>query len=402
MPTFTYKARNATGEQVVGTLVAETSAAAARMLDERALLPVQVDELRLSQQSFLTGGTRRIGASKVGVIYEQLADLLRAGVPMLRSLDVLSKQTTHVGLARVLREVHDEVAGGDALADAMSKHPHAFPELHVSMVRAGEKGGFVEDVLTRLSDFITRQDELRNKLVGALIYPCVLMVGLLGAVSFLMVFVVPRIRQIIPDTDLPTASQIVFFTSDLIRDRFLTLGGVLLVIIVAVVGFFQSTAGKRLWARLQLELPVFGKVYTMVALCRFCRIFGTLLAAGIPILQALRIAKDSAGNLILAESIDKASENVRGGQTLAGPLAASKLFPPSIVNMIAVAEESNTLEKVLVEIANTQEARTARQIDLAVRLLEPLLLFVMAVVVGFIALALMLPILQMSAQGLKR
>lgn len=402
MPTFTYKARNATGEQVVGTLVAETSAAAARMLDERSLLPVAVDELRLSQQSFLTGGTRRIGASKVGVIYEQLADLLRAGVPMLRALDVLSKQTTHVGLARVLREVHDEVAGGDALADAMSKHPHAFPELHVSMVRAGEKGGFVEDVLTRLSDFITRQDELRNKLVGALIYPCVLLVGLLGAVSFLMVFVVPRIRQIIPDTDLPTASKIVFYTSDVIRDRFLTLGGVLLVIIVAVVGFFQSTAGKRLWARLQLELPVFGRVYTMVALCRFCRIFGTLLAAGIPILQALRIAKDSAGNLILAESIDKASENVRGGQTLAGPLAASKLFPPAIVNMIAVAEESNTLEKVLVEIANTQEARTARQIDLSVRLLEPLLLFVMAVVVGFIALALMLPILQMSAQGLKR
>lgn len=400
MPTFSYRARNALGEQVTGSLVADTPLAAARLLGERALLPTSVDEVK-AQKSVFTGGARRVSSSKVGVLYEQLADLLRAGVPVLRALSVLSKQASAPALKIVLREVHDGVAGGDTLADAMDKHPHAFQTLHVSMIRAGEKGGFLEDVLTRLSEFVARQDELRNKFIGSLIYPCVLLLGGIAAVTLLMIIVVPRIRDLLSAQDLPLASIIVFAVSDLIAAHYMAMGGVLLVVVLGVYAFFQSQVGRDVMAFLQLHTPGFGKIYTMVALCRFCRIFGTLLANGIPMLHALRIARDATGNKILGAAIDRAVESVSKGELLATPLAASRVFPLAMLDMISVAEESNTLEKVLVEIANTQEARTARQIDLFVRLLEPLLLLVMGMLVMFIAVALLLPILRMATSGLK-
>jgi len=401
MPTFAYKARSQTGESVNGTLVADTCIAAARMLDERSLLPVQIDEVRLAGRSILTGRTRRISASKIGVLYEQLADLLRAGVPVLRALNVLSKAAGAPALAAVLREVHDEVAGGQTLADALEKHPHAFAPLHAAMIRAGEKGGFLEDVLTRLSDFVQRQDALRNKFIGSMIYPCVLLAGALGAVTLLMLFVVPRIRSLLEAQDLPWASRIVFGISDALREQYLAIGGVLLLAGVLLAAFLHSEVGRGYWAQLQLYAPGIGNIYTMVALCRFCRIFGTLLANGIPILHALRIAKDSAGNPILARAIEQAAESVSAGESLATPLARSRVFPPAMLDMIAVAEESNTLEKVLVEIADTQEARTARQIDLFVRLIEPMMLLIMGMMVMFIAVALLLPIVRMATAGIR-
>ncbi len=399
MPTFAYRARDAEGQEVRGTLVADSPMAAARMLDDRTLYPVEVSELPSAGRSILGGGPRRVSLSKVGVIYEQLADLLRAGVPVLRALSVLSQQASTQALARVLREVHDDVAGGETLADAMDKHPHVFPHLHVAMIRAGEKGGFLEDVLSRLSDFVIRQDELRNKFIGSMIYPCVLLVGALGVVTGLMTFVVPRIKSLLMNQELPWASKVVFGLSDLISQHLLPLTAAVAMFGIALYGFVQSQTGRRLWAQAQLRAPGIGRIYTMVSLCRFCRVFGTLLANGIPMLQALRIAKDSTGNPILAETIEKAAESVSAGEPLTRPLAASKVFPPALIDMLAVAEESNTLEKVLLQIAETQEARTARQIDLFVRLLEPLLLLMMGVMVMFIAVALLLPIVRMATAG---
>lgn len=402
MATFAYKARGADGQAVNGMLVADSQVAAARMLDERALLPIEVEEVKAQGTSILTGKARRISQSRVGVIYEQLADLLRAGVPVLRALNVLAKQSGGSGLSRVLREVHDAVAGGDTLADAMDRHPQAFRPLHVSMIRAGEKGGFIEDVLSRLSEFIARQDALRNKFVGSMIYPCILLLAGLGAVTGLMLFVVPRIRELLESQpNLPAPTKIVFFASAIVGEHYVAMLAVVAVLVFAVVGFFQSALGKRAWATLQIRTPGVGKVYTMVSLCRFCRIFGTLLANGIPMLSALKISRDSTGNAILAETIDQAAEAVNRGDPLTAPLSASGLFPPAMIDMIAVAEESNTLEKVLVEISNTQEERTGRQIDLLVRMLEPLMLLVMGVMVMFIAIALLVPILQMATSGMK-
>ncbi len=401
MPTFAYKARNATGAQVRGNLLAESALAAARILDERSLLPTEIEEQRPESRSLLTGRSRRVSLTKVGLMYEQLADLLRAGVPILRALEVLSQQSTSAALSRVVREVREDVSGGDSLADAMKKHGHAFPELHASMVRAGEKGGFLEDVLQRLSEFVSRQDALKNKFIGALIYPCVLLAGALGAVTFIMAYVVPKIRTVLQGQDLPLPTRVVFGVSDTMRDHGLFLLGGIVVVILVIVGYFRSAAGQALWSRVQLRLFGFGKIYTMVAICRFCRVFGTMLANGIPILQSLKISKDSTGNTVLAAAIDEAAESVRAGESLARPLASSGVFPPAIVDMIAVAEESNSLDKVLVEIANTQEERTARQIDFTMRMLEPLLLMFMGGMIAFIAIALLVPILKMSSGGLR-
>jgi len=293
----------------------------------------------------------------------------------------------------------DNVRG--TLADAMDRHPHAFVHLHVSMIRAGEKGGFLEEVLTRVSEFVRRQDELRNKFIGSMIYPCILLLGGLTAITVVMMVVVPKIRPLLEAQQLPWPTKVVFGVSDLLREQYLGVLGVVLVVMVVVAGFFQSALGRRLWSQLQLRAVGIGKIYTMVALCRFCRIFGTLLANGIPIISALRISKDSTGNEILAEAIEKAAESVTSGEALATPLAKSKVFPPTMMDMISVAEESNTLEKVLIGIADTQEARTARQIDLFVRLLEPFMLLIMGMMVLFIALALLLPILRMATSGFR-
>jgi len=401
MPTFAYKARSNTGEQVNGTVVADTAAAAARVLDERTLLPIEVREVKAAGRSIFTGGARRISASKISILYEQLADLLRAGVPVLRAIQVLGKQSSVHGLARVLREVHDDVSGGATLADAMDRHPNAFSPLHVSMIRAGEKGGFLEEVLARVSEFIRRQDDLKNKFLGSMIYPCILLGVGFTAIVFIMSFVVPRIRQLLEQQELPLPSRIVFALSDGLAQHYVALTGVVLAVIIILVGFFQTEAGKDAWARIQLRMWGIGPIYTMVALCRFCRIFGTLLANGIQILHALRIAKDSTGNCILADAIDQASDAVGAGESLTTPLMKSAVFPPAMLDMIAVAEESNTLDRVLVEIADTQETRTARQLDLFVRLLEPLMLLLMGAMLLFIAIALLLPILRMATSGIR-
>lgn len=402
MPTFSYRARDLSGQETQGTLVADTVAAATRLLGDRSLMPVAVEEVQTAERSLLTGRARRVKLAKVGLMYEQLADLLRAGVPMLRALSVLCEQSASPALSRVLRELREDVSGGDSLADAMARHPHAFPELHASMIRAGEKGGFLEDVLSRLAEFVHRQDTLRNKFIGAMIYPCVLLMGAIGAVVFIMTFVVPGMRGVLSGQNLPWATKVVFGISDALRQHYLAILGVVVVAVFAIAGYLKSAMGKAIMARVKLRAPGFGRVYTMVSLCRFCRVFGTLLANGIPILQSLKIAKDSTGNPILADVVDRAAENVRHGEPLAAPLAASKVFPPVIVDMISVAEESNTLDKVLVEIAETQEQRTAQQIDFVVRLLEPLMLLVMGVMIGFIAIALLLPILLMATSGLKQ
>ncbi|MEW6198656.1 MAG: type II secretion system F family protein [Planctomycetota bacterium] len=401
MPTFAYRARNATGQEVRGTLLADSAMAAARMLDERSLLPVEVEEQAARERSVLTGRARRVSLSKVGQMYEQLADLLRAGVPIMRALEVLGQQASSPALARILREVRDDVSGGDALADAMRRHPHAFPELHAAMVRAGEKGGFLEDVLARLSEFVARQDALKNKFIGALIYPCVLLFGAIGAVAFIMTYVVPKIRAVLEGQALPLPTRVVFAISDVLRDHGLWLVGGLVLVVIGAVAFLQSQAGQAVRSRLQLRMIGVGKIYTMISICRFCRVLGTMLSNGIPILQSLKISKDSTGNAILADAIDEAAESVRAGESLARPLSSAGVFPPAIVDMIAVAEESNTLDKVLVEIANTQEERTARQIDFTMRMLEPLLLLLMGVMIAFIAIALLVPILRMATTAMK-
>ena len=401
MPTFTYQARTVDGKTVAGVLTAESQQAALRSLDERALFPIEVVEGGQAAKSILPGRRKKLKLRVLATFYSQFADLLRAGVPVLRALDVLARQKSNALLTEILNEVHDDVAGGESLADAMVKHPNAFSDLHIAMIRAGERGGFLEDVLARVSQFTERQDELRNKLIGSMIYPCILVTAGIGVVTFLMSFVVPKIRPVLDRRgSLPVMTSALFHVCDFFSGTGgVFLGVALLLFVVGLASYVRTEAGRRMFDRFKLRAPIVGKIMTMVAICRFCRILGTMLQNGVPILQALRISKESAGNVVLAEEIDKATDSVTKGETVAGPLGASGLFPLDVIDMIAVAEESNTMDRVLVQIADANEARTARQIDIGVRLLEPLMLLVMAVMVLFIALALLVPIMTSSSRG---
>ena len=395
VPSYSYKAVGTDGQPVTGVLTAENYQVALRMLDEQALYPVKVSE-GVEDARNVIGGRRRVKARDLTTLYSQMADLLRAGVPMMRSLDVLSRQDTKGLLPQIVRELRENVAGGMSLGDAMGKHPRVFSPLHASMVRAGEQGGFLEDVLERIAAFSEKQDELRNKVVGAMIYPCILVVVGTGVVLLIMLVVVPKIRQFLRPETFNPLTVAVFFVVDLIKDHYLVMLLAIAAVIAGINALVRTAAGKRAWERFKLRAPLLGNVFTMVAICRFCRILGTMLHNGVPILQALKISKDSAGNQILAEVIEEAADSVKKGAALSSPLGECGLFPPVVVDMIAVAEESNNLETVLVQIADTNEARTARAIDLAVRIIEPILLAIMASLVFCIAVALLLPILTMG------
>ena len=395
MPSYTYRAISEAGQPVSGVLTAENYQVALRQLEEQSLFPVKVSEGVASKGGLF--GKRRVKGAHLTVFYGQLADLLRAGVPMLRSLDVLAKQGASGVLSQAVRELREDVAGGMSLGDAMGKHPLVFSELHASMVRAGESGGFLEDVLQRIAIFSERQDELKNKLIGSMIYPCILVT--LGGMVLLaiMMFLVPKIRDHLRVESFNILTHLVFGIYDAVAAHFVMILLGLGAVFAGVSAYFKSESGRRVWEKFKLRAPMFGKIFTMMAVCRFCRILGTMLHNGVPILNALRISKDSAGNRILADVIGEAADSVRKGASLSQPLGESGLFPTDIVSMISVAEESNNLEIVLVQIADTNEVRTARQVDLAVRVLEPLLLVWMAGNVLVILLALLLPMLSMGS-----
>jgi len=396
MPTFRYIARDDLGADQGGTLVADSEPAAVRMLDDRGLYTVGLWEQEVTVSTLAI--SRRVKLADLSGFYNQLGDLLGGGVPMLRALDVLSRQKAGF-LGAVLRELREDVAGGAALADAMDKHTLAFPELHVGMVRAGEQGGFLEPVLHRLALFVEQRDQLRSKIIGSMIYPVFLLVAGLTVVLVVTTYFMPKLQPLFEGTDLPVLTTVVMAFANGLRTYFwLVLLGLLLAATVTLP-YLRSTAGRRRLDRAWLRAPVVGPIFLMLAVCRFSRVLGTLLTNGVPMLDALNISQESAGNSVVADVIADAAEAVRSGKSLAQTLQASDLFPADIVDIIAVAEQTNTLDKVLVDLAERHEQRISRKVDTAVRMLEPVMLLIVFAMVVVIAMALLLPILRMSFSG---
>jgi len=275
--------------------------------------------------------------------------------------------------------------------------PTVFKPLQVAMVRAGERGGFLEQVLADLALYLERQDQLRSRIIGYLIYPMVIaLVGVI-VVSCILVLLVPQFKPIFEGMDLPLPSRVLFAASDMVSVYWpITLLG-LVMTAIALALYIRTDSGGAMWSKVQLKIPVAGHAMRMVAITRFCRILGTLLNAGVPLLQALEISRDAAGVPVLAKSIDGAAESVRHGNGLTGPLRASGLFPAQLLEMIAVAEESNQLEKTLLKISDTVERRTNQQVDSVVKLIEPVILVVLASVILFVAIGLLYPIFSMSS-----
>jgi general secretion pathway protein F/type IV pilus assembly protein PilC len=399
MPDFQYVARELSGTQVTGVLTAGSQQEALSSLAARQLFPVQVDLAESAKQEQKFVG-RRVKARQLAIFYGQLADLLKSGVPLLRSLELLEAQAVSPALELVVRDVKEHVADGSRLYDAMRKHPRAFSELVVSMVRAGEEGGFLEDVLKRVAAFTDHQEDLKGRVLGAMVYPAFLAVFGSLIVIVLLVQFVPKFEPIFArmaeQDSLPWATTTLLAMSDFAQSYWL-LG------VIALAGawfgllrWIRTEDGRLKVDAFRLRMWGLGRIIKSLAIARFCRILGTLLKNGVPILQSLKIAKDATGNLVLSRAIENASENISAGKSLARPLGASKQFPQEIVEMIAVGEEANNLEEVLVDVADNLERRTNRELDIAVRMLEPLMLLLMAGVVLFVVMALLLPILQSS------
>lgn len=399
MPDFQYVARELSGRQIVGTLSAQSEREALQSLAAKSLFTVKISPVQSTQVEQRLAA-RRVPPRMLATLFSQMSDLLRAGVPLLRSIELLQRQTKNQALKRVLEGVRNRVADGGRLADSMKEHPNAFNKLTVSMVHAGEEGGFLEDSLSRVAVFTEHQEELKSKVVAAMSYPLVLMVLGTIVVVGMIVFFVPGFEPMFDSMkqtgSLPWATTVLLAISNILQKWW---WAVLLGIGAAIAGIQYGLAtpeGQIFLDKVKLRAPGIGYVTRSLGISRFCRVLGTLLHNGVPLLQALNIAKDATGNRVLSDAIAKAAENVSSGKTLAQPLAASKQFPSDVLEMIAVGEEANNLENVLIGVADKMEKATNRQLDLVVRLLEPLMLVIMAGAILFLLIALMLPIFQSS------
>ena len=397
MPDFAYVARTSTGQRVEGVLSAGTQREVLSALSAKELFPVQV---KAAGGKVKQAGSLKVRPQAMSQFYIQLAALLRSGVPLLRSLEVLGRQSTNPTLKKIVDDLHARVTEGDSLAEAMGRHPRAFAELSRSIVRAGGEGGFLEEALERVAKFTDQQAELKSRVLGALAYPIFLAVFGVSIVTVLIIFFVPKFEDLFARLrskgELPVLTDWLLVVSDAVH-RY----GLLIAIVVAGLVLFakqrlQTDEGRWLIDRWRLKLPQAGTIYRNLAVSRFCRVLGTLLAGGVPIVRSLKISSDSTGNRVLAAAINEAAENITAGESLAAPLGASGHFPPNVVEMVAVAEQSNTLETVLTQIADSLEKETWRRLDLFVRLLEPVMLLFLASAVLVIVVALMLPMLKLA------
>jgi type II secretory pathway component PulF len=391
MAVFAYRARASDGRRVDGRLEGVNRAAVVGELQARGLAPVQVRE------TVAGSGGRRLPERRLAAVYAQLADLLKAGVPLLRGLRLLGRGKADPRVAAAMNTIAEQVAEGERLADAM-RAVGGFPDIHVAMVQAGERGGFLDDVLAELGAFLEHQSDRRSTVIGNLVYPMLLVLIGLAIVVVALVYFVPKFEAVFEGLEMPLATRLLLGTSAFVT----TWWPAGLVLAIAAAGFWTSVRRRpgvrRSVAGWQLRFPIAGEIVRSLAVARFTRILGTLLENGIPMLVALRISREATGHPLLAEAIDAAADAVGGGESLSTPLERSGLFGEDVIEMIGVGEAANTLPAVLVGVARTAEKRTDRILDMLLKLMEPAILLALAGAVIFIFLALVVPMMQLSSE----
>lgn len=397
MPDFAYVARDMTGKSAAGTIAAANARDAATQLGAKSLFPISITVNKTSQVKM----TRRVSGQQMGSFYAQCASLLRAGVPMLRALTLLSNQSGgNRTLQNAVTEIRGRVEEGEALGEAMSRYPRIFNDMAVNMVRAGSEGGFLEDALERVGSFVEKQEEIKGKTMGAIAYPIFVMGVGVVVVSILLIFFVPQFEEVFKGLrakgQLPQATELLLSLSELMKGYWWVFLGVAGLAGLGLNQYLKTPRGKRNADLLKIKAPLLGSVFLNLAVARFCQVLGTLLKNGVPILRSLEISRHAAGNMILSESIAEASEEITAGERLAKQLEKCGHFPQTVVEMISVAEESNSLDSVLVTISENLERTTFRRLETVVRLLEPMMLLLLAAMVMFVVLALMIPILNSS------
>jgi type IV pilus assembly protein PilC len=345
----------------------------------------------------IPGLSGRVKSKVLTTFTRQLATLVDAGLPLLRGLRVLEKQEKNVTLKGIIGELALSIEGGSTFSEALAQHPKVFNRLFVNMVKAGELGGVLEVVLNRLSEFMEKAQKIKGKVIAAMFYPCAVLVVAVVIMAVLMVYVIPQFKTVfagmLEGAQLPAFTRLVLGISDAVKDHFLyTLAG-----IGVFVGIFlwaiRTKAGRRIWDKFKLKVPVFGPVVSKVAISRFTRTLGTLVSSGVPILQALTIVKETSGNVIVGNAVGAVHESVKEGETITAPLEASGVFPPMVISMVDVGEQTGALPEMLLKIADNYDEEVDNAVSAMTSLLEPIMIVFLAVIVGSIVIAMFLPLI---------
>jgi type IV pilus assembly protein PilC len=400
--TFEYRARDRAGAVREGQMEASSAAAVARTLQEKGLVPLRVAERRvaaLEKDVKLPGFGKRVKPKAVAVLSRQLATMVNSGLSLVRALTVLHHQTENPVLAAVVGEVRGRVEQGSSLSAALAEHPKVFGYLYVSMIQAGEVSGALDETLLRLAETLEGMVRLRSKVRSAMAYPVVVMSLVVVVVSAMMLFIVPIFDRIYDDLGgvLPFPTHVLMIISSILG-KFWWVGA--LLIILGVVGFrrwIASDKGRHTWDRLKLRAPLFGPLVRKVAISRFARTMAVLSRTGVPVLQALDIVSETAGNSLISDALRDVRDSVKRGESLAVPLARHEVFPPMVTQMMAVGEETGALDAMLSKVSEFYDQEVDDSVGALTSLIEPLLIVVMGVVVGGILICLYLPMFNIGS-----
>ncbi len=391
MPRFAYRAVNQAGKVVVGELDATDRQGVLLRLQADRIYPIRVDEAGGTAPDRRVGRRQRITSRDIQLVTEQLAALLKAGLELDRSLEILAQMAATPRLRAVLIGVRQHIRGGSTFAAALARYPEVFSRLYTSMVTAGEAGGALEPVLERMAQFLARVQELKDFLVSSLIYPTFLVLAGGAAVTVLLLWVIPRFSAIFDQAGqaLPLPTQVLLALSVLLSRYWWVLVGGVLAVTLAVRQVLASPSGRFAWHRLVLRLPLLGSILLRAEVARLCETLGTLLASGVPVLQALTIVKGTVGNEVIARAMGPVADGVKKGAGVAGPLAATGAFPVLAVHMITVGEETGRLEEMLMRVAEILDGEVRHSIRRGMALVEPVMIVLMGLVVGFVVFSML-------------
>lgn len=412
MAQYSYTAMNSAGKEVKGTMSANKEAEVSSALKSNGYFPIEIKEIaaKKDKAKSIVGGKKKksildiqIGSIKIPpkelvIFTRQLSILLDAGLPLIRALRTLEKQSRNKNTKRILSETADYVEGGFTFSESLTKNPKSFDQLYTNMIKAGESAGAMEVILSRLASFMEKITKILAKIKSAMIYPSVVLTVAVGVTVFLMVFIVPKFKAIFTElmNGMPLPGLTVFVTemSQFIIDYYMYIVSAIVGLIVVLKIAKKTKKGRYIVDAIKFRMPIFGALVSKTSIARFSRTLGTLMSSGVPVLRALLIVRDTAGNALVERAIQRVHDAVKEGETIAVPLAATKIFPDMVISMIEVGEETGKLPEMLDKISDTYEEEVDNAVEAMTSLIEPLMIVFMAVVVGTIVIAMFMPLIK--------
>ncbi len=394
MPTYTYSARNLTGALQQGEIELPSREEVAGFLRRQKLIPVKIEEKKSTLSLSLGSG---IKTRDIVIFTRQFATMINAGLPLVQSLDILATQTENKTFAKTIARVQHDVESGHTLADALRQHPKVFTDLYTNMVAAGEVGGILDVILLRLATFLEKNDALRRKIKGAMVYPAVILLVAVAAVALLLIMVIPTFQNMFEGAGvaLPGPTLFVIFLSELLQNYWYVFIAAIAAAIFVVRSIYRTSGGRLAIDRMLLRAPIFGNLLRKTAVARFTRTLGTLVSSGVSILEGLEITARTAGNRVIHDAVLESRTSIAGGETIAEPLKRSGVFPPMVVQMINVGEQTGGLDEMLTKIADFYDDEVDQAVEALLSAMEPIMIVFLGGVVGGMIVAMYLPIFDM-------